>query len=58
MNVTQSDVNQGSNIQNNKPLISTEVCNMDWQVVNELGEGATACINAEIDDWLSTRLSF
>lgn len=58
MNVTQFDVNQGLNIQNNKPLISNEVCNVDWQVVNELREGATVCINAEHDDWLSTRLSF
>lgn len=58
MNVTQSDVNQGSNTQNNKLLIFNEVCNVDWQVVSEVGEGATVCINAEHDNWLCTRLSF
>lgn len=57
MNVSQSDINQGSNIQTNKPLISNEVCDVDLRVVNELGEGARVCINAENDDWLSTRLS-
>lgn len=34
-------------------MTSNNVVKVGWQIVNELGEGVTVCVNAERGDWFS-----